>query len=204
MSWQRTVDEMSRRALDIVSSGLGLVILSPLFAVIALAIKLDSSGPIFFRGKRVGKDEKPLFIYKFRTMVADAAQKGPGITVSGDDRVTRVGRLLRRTKLDELPQLINVLKGDMSLVGPRPEDPRYVAAYTARQRQVLSVRPGITSPASVRFRHEEELLQGEDWERTYREEILPAKLQIELEYIAHRSVWRDLGIIVQTFLALIR
>jgi lipopolysaccharide/colanic/teichoic acid biosynthesis glycosyltransferase len=152
----------------------------------------------------VGKDEKPLFIYKFRTMVADAAQKGPGITVSGDDRVTRVGRLLRRTKLDELPQLINVLKGDMSLVGPRPEDPRYVAAYTARQRQVLSVRPGITSPASVRFRHEEELLQGEDWERTYREEILPAKLQIELEYIAHRSVWRDLGIIVQTFLALIR
>ena len=204
MSWQRTVDDLIRRALDIGASGLGLAILSPLFALIALAIKLDSPGSVFFRGKRVGKGEEPFYVYKFRTMVADAAQKGPGITVAGDARVTRVGRLLRRTKLDELPQLINVLKGDMSLVGPRPEDPRYVATYTPEQRHVLRVRPGITSPASVKFRHEAALLQGDDWERAYREEVLPAKLQIELAYLAHRSVWRDLKVIAQTFLALLR
>jgi len=137
-------------------------------------------------------------------MVADAFQHGPGITATGDSRVTRVGYFLRRTKLDEFPQLINVLRGDMSLVGPRPEDPRYVALYTVEQRRVLSVRPGITSLASVRFRHEETMLQGEDWERVYREEVLPAKLQIELEYLEHRSVWRDLGIIAQTILALVR
>ena len=204
MSWQRTVDEVCRRALDVTASGLGLALLSPLFALLGLVIKLDSPGAVFFRGERVGKDGAHFHVYKFRTMVANAAQKGPGITSAGDSRVTRVGCFLRRTKLDELPQLINVLKGDMSLVGPRPEDPRYVVGYTPEQRQVLRVRPGITSPASVRFRHEEELLQGEDWERTYREEVLPVKLQIELDYLEHRSVWRDLGIIVQTFLALAR
>jgi len=204
MWWPRTVDEACRRALDVVAASCGLIVLSPLLALIALLIKLGSSGPIFFRGERAGKDGRPFRVYKFRTMVADAARCGPGITATGDPRVTRVGRFLRRTKLDEFPQLINVLRGDMSLVGPRPEDPRYVALYTAEQRRVLSVRPGITSPASVRFRHEEELLQGEDWECVYREEVLPAKLQIELEYLEHRSVWRDLGIVVQTVLALVR
>lgn len=204
MWWTRTADEACRRALDVVAASCGLIVLNPLLALIALLIKRDSPGPVFFRGERVGKDGRPFRVYKFRTMVADASRRGPGITATGDSRVTRVGRFLRRTKLDELSQLINVLRGDMSLVGPRPEDPRYVALYTAEQRRVLSVRPGITSPASVRFRHEEAMLRDEDWERVYREKVLPSKLQIELEYLERRSVWRDLGIIAQTVLALVR
>jgi lipopolysaccharide/colanic/teichoic acid biosynthesis glycosyltransferase len=204
MSWKHTVDEVCRRALDVTAAGVGLAFLSPLFALLSLVIKLDSPGLIFFRGERVGKNGKHFHVYKFRTMVAGAAQKGPGITSAGDSRVTRVGRFMRRTKLDELPQLINVLKGDMSLVGPRPEDPRYVAIYTPEQRQVLSVRPGITSLASLRFRHEEELLEGDDWERVYREKILPTKLEIDLDYLEHRSVWRDMRIIAQTLMALVR
>ena len=204
MWWLRTVDEACRRALDVAAASCGLIVLSPLFSLVAVLIKSDGSGPVFFRGERVGKDGRPFRVYKFRTMVAHAAGHGPGITAAGDPRVTRVGRFLRRTKLDEIPQLVNVLRGDMSLVGPRPEDPRYVALYTAEQRRVLSVRPGITSLASVRFRHEEAMLQGEDWERVYREEVLPAKLQIELDYLEHRSVWRDLGIVAQTILALVR
>ncbi len=204
MSWKRTVDEACRRALDVAASGVGLALLSPLFVLLGLIIKLDSPGPVFYRGERVGKDGEHFHVYKFRTMVANAAQKGPGITASGDPRVTRLGRFLRRTKLDELPQLINVFRGDMSLVGPRPEDPRYVAFYTPQQRHVLSVRPGITSPASVRFRHEEEMLEGEYWEHMYREELLPAKIEIEMAYLERRSVWRDLGIVAQTVLALVR
>ncbi len=204
MSWQRTVDEMCRRLVDVTASGVGLLLLSPLFACVGLAIKVNSSGPVLFRGKRVGQGGVPFHVYKFRTMVVDAERQGPGITSAGDSRVTRVGRFLRRTKLDELPQLINVLKGDMSFVGPRPEDPRYVALYTPEQRQVLGVRPGITSPASLRFRHEETLLQGEDWERTYREEILPAKLEIELDYLERRWVGKDLMIILRTLWALFR
>jgi len=203
MWWTRTADEACRRVMDAVVASCGLIALSPLLALIALLIKWDSPGPVFFRGQRVGKGGRPFRVYKFRTMVAGAARRGPGITAAEDPRVTRVGRFLRRTKLDEFPQLINVLRGDMSLVGPRPEDPRYVALYTAEQRRVLSVRPGITSPASVRFRHEEAMLQGEDWERVYRGKVLPAKLQIELDYLERRSVWRDLGIIVQTVLALV-
>lgn len=204
MWWLRTVDEACRRALDVVAASCGLLALSPLFALIALLIKSNSPGTVFFRGERIGRGGQPFRVYKFRTMMAGAFQRGPGITATGDPRVTRVGRFLRRTKLDEFPQLINVLRGDMSLVGPRPEDPRYVALYTTAQRRVFSVRPGITSLASVRFRHEETMLQGADWERVYREEVLPAKLQIELEYLEHRSVWRDLGIIAQTILALVR
>jgi len=204
MWWTRTVDEACRRALDVVAASCGLIALSPLFALIALLIKLDSPGPVFFRGKRVGKDGRLFWVYKFRTMVADATRCGPGITAARDPRVTRIGRFLRRTKLDEFPQLANVLWGDMSLVGPRPEDPRYVALYTPEQRRVLNVRPGITSAASVRFRHEEQLLQVDNWESLYRKEVLPAKLEIELDYVARRSVWRDLGIIAQTILALVR
>jgi lipopolysaccharide/colanic/teichoic acid biosynthesis glycosyltransferase len=204
MSWQHTADKACRRAIDIIASGPGLLLISPIFAVVGLLVKVDSPGPVFFRGKRVGKGGKLFHVYKFRTMVADAAKRGPGITSAGDTRVTRVGRFLRRTKLDELPQLINVLKGDMSLVGPRPEDPRYVATYTLEQQRVLDVRPGITSPASLRFRHEEELLEGEDWEDTYREEILPTKLRIELDYLERRWIAKDLNIIICTLLALFR
>jgi lipopolysaccharide/colanic/teichoic acid biosynthesis glycosyltransferase len=195
---------MARRLLDLFASLIGLILLLPLFALIAVAIRLDSPGPVLFRGQRVGRDGFQFAIYKFRTMVTDADQQGPGITVAGDLRVTRVGRLLRRSKLDELPQLINVLRGEMSLVGPRPEDPRYVMLYTPEQRRVLSVRPGLTSPASLIYRHEEELLGGEDWERTYLQKVMPAKLRIELEYLEHRSVWRDLTVVVQTVLALTR
>jgi lipopolysaccharide/colanic/teichoic acid biosynthesis glycosyltransferase len=194
---------MAKRLFDVLASLAGLVILSPLFALIAVAVKLDSPGPVFFRGRRVGRNECLFDIYKFRSMVVDADRKGPGITTAGDPRITRVGNALRRTKLDELPQLINVVRGEMSLVGPRPEDARYVALYTPEQRRVLSVRPGITSPASLRFRQEEDLLRGEGWRRVYREQVLPAKLQIELDYLEGASLWRDLGILVQTVLALV-
>ena len=192
------------RLLDIVFSAIGLIVLSPFLGLVVLWIKLDSPGPVFYRAPRVGRGGKPFRLYKFRTMVAEAARSGPGITTSDDRRITRIGQSLRKTKVDELPQLLNVLKGDMSLVGPRPEDPRYVARYTSEQRQVLRVRPGITSPASLRYRHEAELLNGPNWEQTYLEDIMPHKLQIEMDYLSHRTLWSDLGIIFKTLLALAR
>jgi len=189
---------MAKRAFDFFCAACGLTILMPLFAVIGLAIKWDSPGPIFFRGERVGLGGKPFRIFKFRTMVANAARRGPGITAQGDARITRIGRFLRQYKIDELPQLFNVLRGEMSLVGPRPEDPRYVARYTPEQRRVLRARPGITSPASFNYRNEEHLLIGEDWEHQYIQTILPHKLQIELDYLATRTLWSDLKLIFQT------
>jgi len=192
-----------KRAFDILSSAAGLALLSPLLVVIAAAVKLDSPGPVLFRGQRVGRYGREFHIWKFRTMVAGAERAGPGITVANDSRVTRVGRLLRRTKLDELPQLVNVLRGEMSLVGPRPEDPRYVALYPPEQRaQVLSVRPGVTSPASVRFRDEESALSGEDWETAYVQTVMPAKLALDLEYVQNASLLRDVGLIVRTVAAM--
>jgi lipopolysaccharide/colanic/teichoic acid biosynthesis glycosyltransferase len=190
--------------LEAVISIIGLTLLSPTFLLVAALIKLDSPGPVFYHARRVGKDGRPFRLYKFRTMVADAARRGPSITTAGDRRITRVGRLLRRTKIDELPQLINVLKGEMSLVGPRPEDPRYVALYTPEQRRVLGVRPGITSPAAIRYRHEERLLNGPDWEQIYVQQVMVHKLQIELDYLARRTVWSDLGIILGTVWTLFR
>lgn len=191
-----------RRLLDVIISAMGLVLLSPLFLIISVWIKLDSPGPAFYRAQRVGKDGKLFRLYKFRSMVADADRRGPGITATGDVRVTQAGRFLRRTKLDELPQLINVLKGDMSLVGPRPEDPRYVALYTPEQRRVLAVRPGITSAASLVYRHEEQLLAGEDWETVYRTKVLPDKLAIDLDYLERRTLGSDLKLILQTIVAM--
>lgn len=193
----RTSDAL-RRALDIAASAVGLLVLSPLFAVIAAAIVLENGRPVFYRGRRVGRAGRPFYLLKFRTMVPDADRLGPAITAKGDPRVTRVGRWLRRTKLDELPQLLNVLRGEMSLVGPRPEDPKYVALYDADQRRVLSVRPGLTSPASLAFRDEEQRLAGEDWEQVYREQILPAKLAIDLEYLSRRTVASDLRLVLRT------
>jgi lipopolysaccharide/colanic/teichoic acid biosynthesis glycosyltransferase len=195
---------MAKRLFDIGISLLGLVLLAPLLGILALWIKLDSPGPVFFRGARVGRGGRLFRIYKFRTMIADAAQRGPGITAAQDPRVTQAGRFLRRFKLDELPQLLNVLKGEMSLVGPRPEDPRYVALYTAEQRRVLDVRPGITGIASLHFRHEEALLSGDDWQRRYIEEIMPQKLALELAYLEHPSLAQDVAILLKTFLALFR
>jgi lipopolysaccharide/colanic/teichoic acid biosynthesis glycosyltransferase len=192
------------RVLDAAAAAVGLALLSPLFGVIALWIKLTSPGPVFYRALRVGKDGQPFRLYKFRSMIADADRWGPGITAAGDRRVTRVGAILRQTKLDELPQLINVLRGEMSLVGPRPEDPRYVALYTAEQRRVLAVRPGITSAASLAYRHEEQLLSGGDWETIYRTQVLPDKLAIDLAYLEQRTLVSDLSLIVRTVLALVR
>lgn len=190
------------RAIDILASAVGLILLSPILLSIAILIKLNSAGPIIYRARRVGKDGKLFDLYKFRTMVLDADNRGPKITVAGDKRVTRVGRWLRRNKLDELPQLFNVLKGEMSLVGPRPEDPRYVEEYTSEQRKVLSVRPGVTSAASLTYRNEEALLSGPDWEDKYRDEVMPAKLAIDLAYLSRRTIWSDLKLIAQTLLAL--
>jgi lipopolysaccharide/colanic/teichoic acid biosynthesis glycosyltransferase len=195
---------MGKRMFDIAGATLGLVLAGPLLLILAVAIKIESRGPVFFRGVRVGLHGHRFRIFKFRSMVADAEQSGPGITAAGDSRVTRLGRLLRRFKLDELPQLLNVLKGEMSLVGPRPEDPRYVAHYTAEQRRVLSVRPGITGAASVRYRHEEVLLRGPDWETVYLTVIMPDKLKIDLAYIEHWSFGSDLKVLVQTGAALYR
>jgi len=193
-----------RRWLDVAASLVGLAVLSPLLIGIGLWIKIDSPGPVFYRATRVCKDGQLFRLYKFRSMVAGADKQGPGITATGDARVTRAGRFLRRSKLDELPQLINVLKGEMSLVGPRPEDPRYVALYTPEQRRVLAVRPGITSAASLVYRQEEQLLAGPDWETVYREQVLPAKLAIDLDYLARRSLWSDLGLIVRTIGSMLR
>lgn len=193
-----------KRGLDVVASALGLLVLSPLFLVIALAIKRSSPGPVFYNASRVGMHGKPIHVRKFRTMVANAASLGPGVTTQGDPRITPVGRFLRKWKLDELPQLINVLEGTMSLVGPRPEDPRYVALYTPEQRRVLDVRPGITSLASVKYRHEEQMLSGNDWEAVYIHEVMPAKLKIDLEYVEHAGPWQDIRVIFATLVELFR
>jgi lipopolysaccharide/colanic/teichoic acid biosynthesis glycosyltransferase len=193
---------MIQRLFDFMSALVGLIFLSPIFLIAGLIIKLTSSGPIFHRGKRVGLNGKLFTLYKFRTMIASAAAMGPGITAKDDPRITWIGRLLRRTKIDELPQLINVLKGDMSLVGPRPEDPRYVAQYTPDQKQILSVRPGITSAASLAFRKEEQMLTGPNWERMYCAEVLPNKLAMDLAYLSQRTLLSDILLIIRTILSI--
>jgi lipopolysaccharide/colanic/teichoic acid biosynthesis glycosyltransferase len=188
-----------KRVLDCISSTAGLLILLPLFALVAVCIKLTSCGPVFYRQLRVGKNGRPFQIVKFRSMHGVASEISPGITVSGDTRITRVGRLLRRYKIDELPQLWNVLRGDMSVVGPRPELPKYVESYSPEHRLVLCVRPGITDPASLAYRNEEEILSRcEDPEQVYRMEILPDKLAQNLEYIRNISFQTDLRIILAT------
>jgi lipopolysaccharide/colanic/teichoic acid biosynthesis glycosyltransferase len=197
---------MLKRVFDVLVSSTVIFIALPLWAIIAIAIKLDSPGPVFYRGVRVGKDGKLFTIYKFRTMVVDAPNRGPGITSSKDPRITRVGRLLRKFKIDEMPQLINVLKGEMSIVGPRPEDPRYVAYYTPEQRRVLSVRPGMASPTFIKYRYEEELLAaaGDDLEHVYLTRILPEKLLLDIQYIEQRSFLLDLKVLAHAALSLFR
>lgn len=188
---------MLKRTLDIVASAAGLVLLAPLMLAIAMAIKLDSRGPVFFRQVRVGRHGQPFRIFKFRTMTQQQAAGAPQITVGGDARITRVGRWLRAAKLDELPQLIDVLRGTMSLVGPRPEVPRYVEHYPAESRErVLSVRPGITDFASVHYRNEGELLaRAADPEREYLDVILPSKLRYAMHYVENASVADDLRVL---------
>ena len=191
----------SKRILDLIVSGLGLTLVSPLLLLIALRIKLDSAGPVLYRGKRLGQNGKIFYILKFRTMRAEVSGQGAGITIRNDPRITRVGKFLRRYKLDELPQLWNVLRGEMSLVGPRPEDPRYLMYYTAAQRMLLALRPGITGAAALKFRDEQELLAGTEWEQFYVQALLPEKLNLELEYMQRANFWSDLELIAQTVIA---
>lgn len=196
---------MGKRLFDIVFAALALLLLCPLLLAVALWVRLDSPGPALFRQQRVGRGGRPFHIYKFRTMRADAEAAGPQITVGADARITRAGAWLRRAKVDELPQFLNVLRGDMSVVGPRPEVPRYVALYPPDVRKtVLGVRPGITDLASIAFRDESSLLaRSADPERTYVEQILPAKLLYAQRYVRTRSLWLDLRIIAWTILAVL-
>lgn len=189
-----------KRLFDIVSSGLGLILLSPLFAILAVWIKADSRGPVFYRQIRVGRDNKDFRLYKFRSMRPDSDKLGL-ITVGGrDPRVTRSGYYIRKYKLDEFPQLINVFLGDMSLVGPRPEVRKYVDMYTPEQMRVLKVRPGITSLASIRYRNENDILAAsDDPDRTYIEQVMPDKLAIDLEYVDRATLWNDIRLIFSTF-----
>ena len=193
-----------KRLFDITASGLGLLVLSPLFLILAVWIKLDSPGPVFYRQVRVGRGNKDFRLFKFRSMRVCSDKKGL-ITVGGHDpRVTRSGYYIRKYKLDELPQLINVFIGDMSLVGPRPEVRKYVDLYTPEQLRVLDVRPGITDMASIRYRNENELLeQAADPEQYYRDVVMQDKLRINLEYVADHSFIKDLKIIFMTFKAVV-
>ncbi|MBD5325303.1 MAG: sugar transferase [Bacteroides sp.] len=189
-----------KRLFDIFASGLGLIALSPLFVVLAVWIKCDSRGPVFYRQTRVGKDNKDFRLFKFRSMRPDSDKLGL-ITVGGrDPRVTRSGYYIRKYKLDEFPQLINVFRGDMSLVGPRPEVRKYVEMYSPEQMRVLSVRPGITSLASIRYRNENEILAAAaDPDKTYIEQVMPDKLAIDLEYVDRATLLNDIKLILSTF-----
>lgn len=196
---------IAKRIVDVVAASAALMVSAPLLAAIAIAVKISSPGPVLFRQVRVGRGGQLFELLKFRSMRTDAEQTGPQLTVGKDERITPIGHLLRNTKLDELPQLWNVVRGDMSLVGPRPEVPRYVAHYPdATASEVLSVRPGITEMLSIDCRHEASLLaQASDPERFYIEELLPRKLEAQLRYVRNRSFAGDLRIILRTIQTLI-
>lgn len=190
----------AKRVLDLVTGCAGLLILAPVLAAIAVLIKVGDGGPVLFRQSRVGRAGRPFEMFKFRTMRARAEHDGL-LTVGNDPRVTSIGRMLRKYKLDELPQLWNVVRGDMSLVGPRPEVPSFVALYTPEQRRVLDLTPGITDPASIRFTHESELLErAVDPERAYVHVIMPEKIRMNLEYAEKSNLRSDIGQILMTFL----
>jgi lipopolysaccharide/colanic/teichoic acid biosynthesis glycosyltransferase len=197
----RPVEVRFKRILDVFLSACGLVVVTPLLASVAAAIALLDGLPVLYVATRVGLKGRPIRVLKFRTMSPGSESRGPGVTSSGDPRITSVGRFLRVTKLDELPQLINVLRGEMSLVGPRPEDPRYVARYTNDQRRLFEVRPGLTSIASLQYVDEELLLTGENPEALYVEKVLPEKLSMELEYLRTQSVQSDLRIMGMTLVS---
>jgi len=195
-----------KRTLDVLMASVGLLLLSPLFAAVAVAIRCDSRGPVFFLQERMGQGYRPFRIMKFRTMVAEApALGGPLTSGSQDPRITRVGGFLRRTKIDELPQLINVLKGEMSLVGPRPEVRKYVELFREDYGHLLTVRPGLTDMASLAYRDEAALLSRcEDPEREYVHHILPKKIALSRQYVERMSPWMDIRLVVQTLLNICR
>ena len=194
-----------KRCFDVTVSFIGIIFLLLPFAVIAILIKATSEGPVFFRQTRVGKNGKEFRIYKFRTMVSDAEKKGLQITVGQDSRITGIGKVLRKTKADELPQLFNVFVGQMSFVGPRPEVPHYVEMYNDYQKNVLRLRPGITELASIVYRDENGLLaESEDPEKTYIEEIMPKKIELNMKYFQKMNVFYDIYLIFKTFAAILK
>ena len=193
-----------KRSFDLILSLLGLIVLAPVFAAVAAAIRIESAGPVFYRGVRAGRYGKAFRIFKFRTMVVNAEALGSASTPEDDQRITRVGRFLRKLKLDELPQLLNVVRGEMSLVGPRPQVPWAVEQYTPEERTILKVRPGITDPASVRFRNEGEILRGSaDPDEDYFEKIHPEKMRLSIEYVQKQSFLLDCKILLQTMAAVV-
>ena len=193
-----------KRFFDIIASGCGLLVLSPIFLIMAIWIKLDSKGPVFYRQVRVGRHNKDFRIFKFRSMRV-GADKGSLVTIGGrDPRITRSGYFIRKYKLDEFPQLINVFKGEMSLVGPRPEVRHYVDYWTSEQMHVLDVRPGITDPASIKFRNENELMEKvENPEDYYINVIMQEKIRLYLEYVQNASFWHDIRLVLQSFKVII-
>ena len=190
---------MLKRFFDMTVAAVGLLLLSPLLVVVALLVRLTSRGPVFFRQERMGRAFRPFGIYKFRSMVQDAPKKGSLVTFGADPRITRVGHFLRAAKIDELPQLINVLMGDMSLVGPRPEVRKYAEMFREDFAEILRVRPGITDPASIKYRNEAEILgRSENPEKEYIEQVLPEKIRLAKEYAQNPSLWLDFVIILKT------
>jgi lipopolysaccharide/colanic/teichoic acid biosynthesis glycosyltransferase len=196
---------MLKRAFDFIGSLLALVALSPVLLITAILIKLDSPGSVLYMAERIGKDGESFVMYKFRTMVANAVCLGPAITYNADPRITRVGRFLRRTHVDEWPQFFNILRGDMSFVGPRPEAPIYVEYYTPQQREILKARPGMTGLAQVQYmQNEAAMLDATTLDEVYLNEILPKKLELDLQYIQSQSFLLDLKLLIQTlFITLI-
>jgi lipopolysaccharide/colanic/teichoic acid biosynthesis glycosyltransferase len=196
---------MAKRAFDLLFAFAGLLVLSPLLLVVGLAVRLSSPGPVIFRSRRVGRNGREFDLFKYRTMAKDAPQSGPAITFGRDPRITSLGAFLRRTKIDELPQLLNVVLGQMSLVGPRPEVPQYVRLYTTEQRAVLDLMPGITDPASVKYARESELLgEAEDPEAHYAQQVMPDKIRLNLEYAVRANVWTDFLLILKTLARITR
>ncbi len=194
---------MMKRAFDIVAATAALFILSPLLGLAALLIKLDSPGPVFFKQERIGRSFRPFWIYKFRTMVRDASTRGGLITVGEDRRITRVGRILRKTKVDEIPQLINILKGEMAIVGPRPEIRHYVELFRRDYEEILKVRPGLTDLASLKYRDEAALLRkAANPEDEYRTRVLPDKIRLAKDYLRRSSFLFDLSLILKTLFKL--
>ncbi len=196
---------MGKRLMDIIASGVGLIILAPFFLLFSIVIKIDSRGPVFYLQKRVGKGGRLFKLFKFRTMRRGADKLAPITVGKRDARITRIGNVLRKFKLDELPQLINVFKGEMSLVGPRPELKKFVDLYNEQQQKVIGIKPGITDYASIQFRNENDLLEGKDDPVDfYIKEIMPLKLSLNLKYIDERSLWLDLKIITRTLVSIFK
>lgn len=189
---------MIKRLFDIIVSALGLIILAPLLCAIAILIKFTSPGPVFYRGVRTGHKGKPFKIFKFRSMIVNAEKVGGASTAKDDPRITRIGGFLRKTKLDEIPQLLNVFKGDMSFVGPRPEVAQYTERYNEEEKIILSVRPGITDYSSIRFSSLDEVLGSQNADQVFEEKVLPIKNQLRMQYVRERSFWGDIKIILLT------